>query len=158
MSAWSHLPNAAHIDRILESLKTHSEIWVAALNAALDAAWNAALDAAWNAARGAALDAAWNAARNAALDAARGAALDAAWNAARVAALDAARGAVVALIAWDDSAQFLDMTGDELIVWIRLSNNPAAILMLPAVKALEQIAACLDTGSKSAYNHSHALI
>jgi hypothetical protein len=58
MSAWSHLPNAVHIDRVIVSLKAHSEIWHAAYSVACDAAaaygaaWHAANDAAWDAAQG----------------------------------------------------------------------------------------------------------
>ena len=132
MTAWSDLPNAAHIDRVIESVKKHPLIWVAAR----DEAWNAARDAAWVAAR----DEAWNAAWNAARLAARGAALYAANGAANGAARAAAWSSIAALIAWDDSDRFLDMTSDELIVWIRLSSDPAAALMLPAVNAFEQIA------------------
>ena len=58
MTAWAHLPNAAHIDRVLAHLKQHSERWSAAWDtsrgAAWDAAWDAAWGAAWDAARGAA--------------------------------------------------------------------------------------------------------
>ena len=46
MTAWTHLPNAAHIDRMLAHTKQHPARW----------------DAAWGAARGAARDAAWDAA------------------------------------------------------------------------------------------------
>ena len=49
MKAWSHLPNAAVIDEVLESLKKHPEAW----SEARDAAWGAARDAAWGAAWGA---------------------------------------------------------------------------------------------------------
>ena len=54
MNAWSHLPNAAAIDEVLESLKKHPEAWDAAWDAAGCAAWDAARDAAWGAARSAA--------------------------------------------------------------------------------------------------------
>ncbi len=57
-TAWAHLPNAAHIDKVLASLKAHPEKW----NAARDATWNAT----WNAAQTAARDAAWYAAWDAA--------------------------------------------------------------------------------------------
>ena len=57
-TAWAHLPNAAHIDRVLAHLKQHPDRWNAARGAARGAAW----DAAWGAARGAARGAAWNAA------------------------------------------------------------------------------------------------
>ena len=49
---WSHLPNAAHIDAVLASVKANPDDW----NAARNAAWYAA----WYAARNAALDAALN--------------------------------------------------------------------------------------------------
>ena len=117
-TAWSHLPNAAHIDRVLASLKAHPDAWgatgsSAAREAAWDAAWDAVCDAVW--------DEAW----------------EAAWTAA--VAIGAARGAIVALIAWDNSAKFLDMTPDELEFWAALSKDSAAILILPAVRAFEQI-------------------
>jgi hypothetical protein len=120
---WSHLPNAAHIDRVVASVKAHPE------------AWYAAWDAAWGAAYGAAYDAAYDAARSAA----RNAAYRAAWGAAGGVARAAARGAILALIAWDDCAKYLDMTSDRLKVWGALSDDPACILLLPAVIAFEQI-------------------
>ena len=43
---WSHLPNAAHIDAVLASVKANPDDW----DAAYDAAWYAARDAAWYAA------------------------------------------------------------------------------------------------------------
>ena len=124
-TAWSHLPNATHIDRILASVKSHPNVWKAAGEAA---SWDAARDRAWTAAGEAA---SWDAAR----DAARTAALDA----ARYAAWTAARTAIAALVAWDNSAKFLDMTSNELKMWAALSEDPAAILMLPAVMAIEQL-------------------
>jgi hypothetical protein len=127
MNAWSHLPNAHHIDRVLESEKSHPEIWDAAMNAARDAAevvdWYAAMNADWYAARIAALDADRDAAMNAARDAAWGAA----W------------GAITALIAYDDASKYLEMTSDQLRVWAILSEDPPAVLLLPAVVAFERI-------------------
>lgn len=154
MSAWRDLPNAAHIDRIIESLKSHINIWAVALDeshgeprreawyVALDAVLDAARLEAWDSARAAAWDTARNLVRDLVQDGDRDLLRDWAW--------EAAWSAIAALVAWDDSDRFLDMTGNELAVWARLSNNPAAILMLPAVRALEQTATCLDTGSKSA--------
>jgi hypothetical protein len=117
MNAWSHLPNARHIDRILESVKSHPEIW----------------GAAWNAAWSAALNAAWSPATDAALGAARGVARDVAWSAA------AARGATAALIAYDDASKYLEMPSDHLRIWAILSEDPASVLLLPAVIAFERI-------------------
>ncbi len=98
MSEWSHLPNAKHVDRVLESFKSHPEKW--------EAAWDAAYDAAYDAAWGAAYDAAYYAA--------------------------------VALIAWDHSEKYLDMTPDELRIWGRLSDDPACILLLPMIIVLQK--------------------
>lgn len=117
---WSHLPNAAHIDRVLESVKAHPEQWTTAWTTAWAAAWAAA--------------------SNAARFAARFAALDAAWAAAGEAIWGAAGAAILALIAYDDCAQYLDMSSDQLKVWAILSENPAAVLLLPAVIAFEKIA------------------
>ena len=96
MNAWSHLPNAAHIDRVLESSKSHPDVW----------------DAAYEAARGAAYEAARNAAT---------------WY------------SILALITYDDSAKYLDMTVDQLKMWAILSEEPAALLLLPAAIAYEKI-------------------
>jgi hypothetical protein len=126
-TAWSHLPNAAHIDRVIASVKTHPEAWAEA--------WNAAWDQARVAARVAARDAAWDAAWHATWDQARFAARDAAYNAALKSAYDT----IAALIAYDDCAQYLDMPSDKLEVWAILSENLAAVLLLPAVVAFEKI-------------------
>ena len=122
-TAWSHLPNAVHIDRILASVTAHPDVWGAARDAARFAAWADARDAAWYAAKYATGDAARIAARNAACDAAKYAAGD----------------AMVALIAWDDSAQYLSMTSEQLKMWYHLTERPACLLLLPAVRAFEQI-------------------
>ena len=119
MNAWSHLPNAAHIDRVIESLKSHPDIW----NAAWRSAWYEAWDKAW--------DKAWDEARGAARGAARDAARDAAW--------DAAWGAILALVAYDNSAKYLNMTVDQLKTWASLTEDPAAVLLLPAVTTFEKI-------------------
>ena len=111
---WSHLPNAAHIDAVLASVKANPDEWSAALDAALDAAWGAAWDAAYDAARGAALDAAWDAA------------LDAAWN------------AILALVAYDDCAHMLDSEPDDLRFLSKLGSH-AATLMMPASIAFKSI-------------------
>ena len=69
----------------------------------------------------------------------RTAAWDAAWDAVRDRAYAAAWGAVAALIAYDDCAHYLDMPSDRLRVWAILSENPAAVLLLPAVITFEKI-------------------
>ena len=123
MNLWDNLPNAAHIDRVLASVKANPQAWGAALDAARGAAWDAARGAALDAARGAALDAAW----------------DAAWDAARDAACGAVRGAVrgaawdalLALVAWDDCAGYLS-TPPEAFPLLLSTENHAARLLHPA--------------------------
>ena len=117
MNAWSHLPNAGDIDRIIASVKAHPEAWPAAWDAARDAARAAA----WDAARDAACVAAWAAAS------------------ARAAAYNATSDSILALIAYDDAARYLEMPSHELKIWAELSEEPAAVLLLPAVIAFEQI-------------------
>ena len=119
MNLWDNLPNAAHIDRVLASVKANPQAWGAALDAARGAAWDAA--------RGAALDAA----RGAAWDAALGAARDAAWDAAWGAAWYAARDALIALVAWDDCAGYLS-TPPEAFPLLLSTDNHAARLLHPA--------------------------
>ena len=111
---WSHLPNAAHVDAVIASLKANPEEW----DAAQETAWNAAYSAARNAARGAVRWAAWYAA----------------WGAAR----GTARGTILALIAFDDCAHLLDSEPDELRVLSSLGVD-AATLMIPAATAFKLI-------------------
>lgn len=119
MSAWSHLPNAKHIDRILASVKENPAAWDAALGAARGAVWGAALDAALDAARDAARDAVR-------VDPARRS-RGAVW------------GAVLALVTYDHAAKYLEMTPAQLRVWAELSEDPAAVLLIPAVIAFESL-------------------
>ena len=118
MKPWSHLPNAPLIDWVIESSKTDPEKWDEAWHSARIAAQDEALNAAW--------EVTWDVARNE---------LDAAWavalNAALSAAYNAARGAIIALIAYDDCDQYLNMTYDQLLAWALLSETPQAILLLP---------------------------
>ena len=116
-TAWAHLPNAAHIDRVLASMKKNPEKWSAAWYAAGYEAW----DAAWNAAEGAAGGAAGGAVLEAALDEA--------W--------DAAGGAILALVAWDDCAYMLELPEDALKV-LRAVGNEQAILLSVAANILKE--------------------
>ena len=130
-TAWSHLPNAMHIDRVLASVKAHPDVWSAVDHAAGSAAWADARDAAWSAAVSATV--------SAEEDEDRITARNAAWNTAGTGAVSAAGDAIAALVAWDDCSQYLDMPGDQLEVWYHLSEQPACLLLLPAVRAFEQI-------------------
>ena len=132
----AHLPNAAHIDWVLQSVKQNPALWNAAWNDARDAALDAARDAAWDAAGSAAWDAARGAARGAARDAARVAAWDAARDAAGSAARVAAWGAAAALTAWDHAGVALHMS-DEAFAGA-LALDPHMVLLEPARHILKQ--------------------
>ena len=114
---WAHLPNATHIDWVINSVQTNPYAWGLVVR---DAASNAARDAAWDAAG----------------DAAGDAVMDAAWVAAWAPARDAVMDTVLALVAYDDCEKYLDMTPDALQVWAVLSNDPATILLLPRCKSV----------------------
>ena len=112
MSEWSHLPNAKHIDRILDSINSNPAKW----RAALEGARGAALDAVRDAARGAARDAVWITA----------------WGTPRDAAVDA----ILALTAWDECAYLLQEKPEHVLVLAGLGIE-SALLMLPACIAME---------------------
>jgi len=141
-TAWEHLPNAKHIDRILADLKKNPNRWSAAWTAEWTAEWNAAMTAARNAAWSAERYAAWDAARTAAWGSARYAAGDAArysaWTAARGDARGAAAsGAILALITYDDCAYLLDEK-PEHVQMLGLLGNQAALLLYPACVAMQK--------------------
>ena len=115
MNAWSHLPNAPLIDWVIESLKCNPALWAAALNAVL----NATHDAGWIAIRIAARDAINNASRRSALDAT--------WTTGQASTYDA----ILALVAYDDCDQYLQMSYDQLLIYATLSERPQAVLLLP---------------------------
>ena len=139
MNAWDHLPNAAVIDEVLESLEKHPEAWGAARNAVRNAAWGTARDAA--------RDAAWDAARSEARSEARVAAWDAAWDAAgnaagdavRDAAWGAARDAIAVLIAYDDMGELIKQPLPHLQGLYRLDPHPAFLLFQPASLVFNQL-------------------
>jgi hypothetical protein len=149
ITAWSHLPNAHHIDRILADLTVNPDdwhwAWYRVSNRADYTARDAVYSAVYSAASSAARDAAWYRAEYAALGAARDAALGAAWNradhaaldAARDAGLDAARSAILALIAWPESADYLNLSVDSLRVLAALGDHKA-VLILPAAIAFDR--------------------
>jgi len=140
-TAWADLPNAKHIDRILDDLKKNPDRWSATRNAAMNDEWADARDAArvtaWYASWYAARSAAWNAAWNAARDDARDDAWDAVSEDARTAASDAAYGAISALIAYDDCAYLLDEK-PEHVQMLGLLGNQQALLLYPACIVLQK--------------------
>jgi len=94
--AWSHLPNAQHIDAVLADVRKRPEAWVLGFATVPIAVWDRAWKMAW--------DLASHSGRQEARDAAR----DATVGFSEVCARDA----VGTLIAWDSSADLLDCTPD----------------------------------------------
>jgi hypothetical protein len=135
MNKWDNLPNAKHIDFVIESVKKYPDQWTAAWDAARYAARNAADTAVYNAA----YSGAWDAARDAARDAAWDSTYNAAWYAATDAAWYAASDTILSLVAFDDCEQYLDMSYNELLFMAKLTELPATILLLPYVRAMELI-------------------
>jgi hypothetical protein len=131
MSEWSHLSNAHHIDRVLASVKKYPKIWndaqLTTSIATSDAAYDAARDESWVAARDVNLDVIWYAT------------MVEAHNPKRIGSTQLANGAILALIAYDDCDQYLSMPSEQLRMWVTLTEKPAAVLLLPAVIAFEQI-------------------
>lgn len=126
---WSRLPNAHHIDWVLESLRQNPQLWAEAWDAT--AANEMAREAAW--------DATWEGAWDEAWDAAWAAAWDAAWDAAKGLAKDAAISSILALIAYDDCDQYLNIPYEKLQVYNILSNRPQSILLFPMIYVREKI-------------------
>ena len=108
-TAWDHLPNAQHIDRILADVKVNPNNWVQALDAVYYAALDAVYYAAWDAARNAAWPAAWPTAGT----------------------------AILALIAWDEAGDYLSLPADQVQVLAALGDHKA-VLILPAAIAFDQ--------------------
>jgi len=149
MSAWSHLPNAVHIDRVLASVKSHPKLWLHTRDQAWQQtnfnAWDQARDQArdqawyqvWEQARGQAWEQArdqvrvraWYQARDQVGVRARGQVWDQAWGQEGGQAM----GAMLALVAYDDCATYLQLPIDQLKMLYQLNEHPACLLLQPAV-------------------------
>jgi hypothetical protein len=116
MSAWSHLPNAVHIDRVLASVNSHPEVW----DQSMDQVSEQARDQAWHQA--------WYQAWVQAWDQGRKQARDQVWYQVR----HPARCSLLALITYDDSAKYLKLSIDQLQMLYHLTEHPACLLLQPA--------------------------
>ena len=127
-TAWAHLPNAVHIDRVLASAKAKPDHW--------DRAW--AMPAR-DAPRAVAWKATWEPLQiTRDRDAAYNAARDAVWNAAQDASCKSVRDAIIALCAYDDCAYMLDSDPGELAI-LAAFGDPRASLLLSACKAFHSL-------------------
>jgi hypothetical protein len=120
MTAWAHLPNAAVIDDILADVKARPRVWKAAYFAPVAERYDSFRTHAWAAAWVARVE--------------RNLAQSVIWAEAR----HAARDALIALIAWDASADLLTLTPDALRTIIDTCDGDVkhqAVLLLPAAIA-----------------------
>ena len=124
-SEWSHLANAKHIDRIIGHVKANPTPWDEVTHevtfAAVRKAFNAA--AAVATPRNTAWSAAWDAAAEAQRDN---------WSSM----WEATRSAILALVAWDRAGGLMDLPAEQVKV-LALLGDQAAILMYPAIRAME---------------------
>jgi hypothetical protein len=129
MTAWSHLPNARHIDQALINIQL--------LHVRPTPACSVAGHTAWRAVQDVAQDVAWLAAQAASRDTILDAAWNAAWNSSWGAAWDVSQSVILALVVYDYSDRYLTMTADQLRAWSALGTDPAAVLLLPYVTFME---------------------
>ena len=132
---WGHLPNAHYIDCILSSLRSKPKMW--------DEIYRVDEEL-WEDGRFKRFRAAWSTAENIISNSAKWLI----WMAASSGAIkspavtffsiDLARGAILALIAYDDAAQYLEWDAEKLEVMSILTESPVQFLMLPAVRALNR--------------------
>ena len=140
-SAWAHLPNAAHIDRVIASVLSNpvqwTETWVMVHGFGrvpeYNAAWDAAHDILKEHGRYTEWTESWVMVHGFEREA-----WSKAWYAARDAVRGAAWGAILALIAYDDCAHMLDSDPGELAI-LAAFGDPRAILLLYACKVFHSI-------------------
>jgi hypothetical protein len=127
MTPWSHLPNAKHIDRVVAHQKAYPEVWKHSLEIARRSSTTLG-----STPRHVAFDVVMEKANS--IDG-RYEVVDAWWHTEYA---NHARGALLALIAYDDAGKYLSFSVEKLKMIIRLSEHPAAILLLLAVIAFEE--------------------
>ena len=136
-NAWSDLPNARHIDRVLVSIKNSPAIWGKAGQIIHgEGNFNPDWVQAWSDTGRVILD---QVGRTEAKHSAQWAAERAIgphnqYGVIRAAAWDA----ILALIAYDDCVHYLELSSDKLLFIADLSGQPAPRLLLSAVRAFEQ--------------------
>ena len=134
-TAWAHLPNAVHIDRVIASVQAHPEHWASPRDAAwesqswdqLYAAWYAGHDILKGHGRYTEWNEAWEAAR------------DVVWQATSADVVrEAIEYAVLALVAYDDCAYMLDSDPTELAT-LAAFGDPRATMLFPACKVFHSL-------------------
>jgi alpha-amylase/alpha-mannosidase (GH57 family) len=133
MNAWDHLPNATHIDWVIESARQHQSQWTLGRT---PHDWYRDYAAAEYRLRGSYR----HSILLKTLTVARDELQSVIHPTVNKAVNAAASAAILALVVYDDCAHLLDMSGEQLRTWATLSEQPAAALLLPAVIARERIA------------------
>ena len=118
-TAWAHLPNARHIDAVLDHAEAHPDRWRDATKESLLLVGDR--------------QDALSAAHDAIQAAGRGEARTDAWGACRVYEW----APCYALIAWDDAGQLMDVPLDAVRTLAAAGHHPA-VLLLPARLAMEE--------------------
>lgn len=128
MTKWSHLPNSHYIDWVIDSVKKDTQLWAKAslakadlVDLMIEAAMTAMIDIAQNGTR----YEAWAALTNVGLTSDR---IDGHGNEPSI-----------ALVAYDDCEQYINMSYEKLLVYAELSEKPQAILLLPMVYVREKL-------------------
>jgi len=133
---WGYLPNAHYIDCILSSLRSKPKMWDE-IYMADEELWDSPrFHDAWDTAAVMISDSArhqtWVEASYCMSPTQRSSGI-ARWGGSML-----ARGAILALIAYDDAAQYLEWDAEKLKTMSILTESPTQFLMLPAVRALNR--------------------
>ena len=117
-TAWAHLPNAAHTDRVIASVLSNPVQWTwVASDPVRHPMWDV---------------------RGEAYEVVRKQGRSSVWEEGRLSVLDGARDAILALIAYDDCAYMIDSDPSELAI-LAAFGDPRASLLLSACKAFHSI-------------------
>jgi hypothetical protein len=130
MNEWSHLTNGARIDQVLESFKSNERTWKWLRQEGLN---NFKFPVVW-----------WFNSYASAYDKICIDDKNEIWDIITSFFLNVDEGifiigSLIALVAYDDCANYLSMSSEQLKIIALIGENPAAILLLPAVIVLEKI-------------------
>jgi hypothetical protein len=142
ITPWEHLPNAAHIDRIITDLRQNADIWKEAVNET----WNESVDRSMIYSASKKAEDSISSSKDEIISQANASVKDQTWEEDKDDAwyieMDqvwySATRAILALVAWEKSADCLGMTLENMKLRV-MFNDHTAILMMPAVLALQKL-------------------
>lgn len=137
---WSDLPNAHHIDRVLNLVRDYPKVWHEAwldvsdipqetTDNARTIVFDVSHEEDWRRLRELACSPEWGSFKLAKWDTEHD----------KTQAWGAAWFVVMALLTYDDVDEYMEMSPNELKIWATLSEKPCPLLLLPAVAAFEKI-------------------